>query len=175
VRLEFLCGSRASRRARADYSLITRLANDLSAAAEELPQLIAGQRDDLKHALARVRDLEGQLDLSRARELYATAQPETTGLRRVTIREDKAALESLRGLAQAVTSMPLTVFVAAVSDPPAVMLATSGDTNIDAGALLKSLLTSVGGRGGGSVRLAQGVVPGQAQLEALMESLRSTV
>jgi alanyl-tRNA synthetase len=175
VRLEFLCGSRASRRARADYSLITRLANDLSAAAEELPQLVAGQRDDLKHALARVRDLEGQLDLSRARELYAAAQPETTGLRRVTIREDKAALESLRGLAQAVTSMPLTVFVAAVSDPPAVMLATSGDTNIDAGALLRSLLTSVGGRGGGSVRLAQGVVPGQAQLEALMESLRSTV
>ena len=114
VRLEFLCGSRASRRARADYSLITRLANDFSTATEELPQLIAGQRDELKHALARVRDLESQLNLSRARELYAAAQPETTGLRRVTIREDQAALESLRGLAQVVTSMPLAVFVAAV-------------------------------------------------------------
>jgi len=175
VRLEFLCGSRASRRARADYSLITRLANDFSAAAEELPQLIAGQRDELKHALARVRDLESQLNLSRARELYAAAQPETTGLRRVTIREDQAALESLRGLAQVVTSMPLAVFVAAVSNPPAVLLATSVDTGIDAGALLKSLLTSVGGRGGGSARLAQGMVPGRAQLEALMESLESRV
>ena len=175
VRLEFLCGSRASRRARADYSLITRLANDFSAAGEELPQLIAGQRDELKHALARVRDLESQLNLSRARELYAAAQPETTGLRRVTIREDQAALESLRGLAQVVTSMPLAVFVAAVSNPPAVLLATSVDTGIDAGALLKSLLTSVGGRGGGSARLAQGMVPGRAQLEALMESLESRV
>jgi alanyl-tRNA synthetase len=175
VRLEFLCGSRASRRARADYSLITRLANDFSAAAEELPQLIAGQRDELKHALARVRDLESQLNLSRARELYAAAQPETTGLRRVTIREDQTALESLRGLAQVVTAMPLAVFVAAVSNPPAVLLATSVDTGIDAGALLKSLLTSVGGRGGGSARLAQGMVPGRAQLEALMESLESRV
>ena len=175
LRLEFLCGSRATRRARVDYSLITRLANDFSAAAEELPQLIAGQREDLKHATAVIRDLEAKLDLSRARELYAAALPETTGLRRVTVREEQAALESLRGLGHAVTSMPLSVFVAAVSNPPAVLLATSPDTGIDAGAMLKSLLASVGGRGGGSARLAQGMVPGRAQLETLMESLESRV
>jgi alanyl-tRNA synthetase len=174
-RVEFLCGSRANRCARADYNLITRLANDLSAAAEELPQLIAGQREDLKQATALIRDLEGKLNLSRARELYAAAQPETTGLRRVTVWEDQAALESLRGLGQAVTSMPLTVFVGAVSNPPAVLLATSADTGIDAGAMLKSLLASVGGRGGGSARLAQGMVPSRAQLETLMESLESRV
>lgn len=175
LRLEFLCGSRANRRARADYSLITRLANDFSAAAEELPQLILGQREDLKHATSLIRDLEAKLDLSRARELYAAAQPETTGLRRVTVREEQAPLESLRGLGQAVTAMPLAVFVAAVSDPPAVLLATSPDTGIDAGAMLKSLLASVGGRGGGSARLAQGMVPDRAQLEALLESLESRV
>ena len=175
VRLEFLSGSRANRRARADYSLITRLAADLSAAAEELPQLISGHREDLKRATASIRDLEGKLDLCRARELYAAAQPETTGLRRVTVREDQAALESLRGLGQAVTSMPLAVFVGAVSNPPAVLLATSPDTGIDAGAMLKSLLASVGGRGGGSARLAQGMVPGRAELETLMESLESRV
>jgi alanyl-tRNA synthetase len=174
-RVEFLCGSRANRRARADYSLITRLANDFSAAAEELPQLIAGQRDELKHATALVQDLEARLNLSRARELYTAAQPETTGLRRVTVREDQASLESLRGLGQAVTAMPLAVFVAAVSNPPAVLLATSVDTAIDAGALLKSLLASVGGRGGGSARLAQGMVPGRAQLETLLDSLESRV
>jgi alanyl-tRNA synthetase len=175
MRLEFLCGFRANRRARMDYNLITRLANDFSAAAEELPQLIERQREDLKHATALLRDLEAKLDLSRARELYAAAQPETTGLRRVTVREEQAALESLRGLGQAVTSMPLSVFVAAVSNPPAVLLATSPDTGIDAGAMLKSLLASVGGRGGGSARLAQGMVPGRAQLETLLESLGSRV
>jgi alanyl-tRNA synthetase len=93
----------------------------------------------------------------------------------VTVREEDAALESLKGLGQAITSMPLAVFVAAVSNPPAVLLATSPDTGIDAGAMLKSLLASVGGRGGGSARLAQGMVPGRAQLEKLMESLESRV
>jgi alanyl-tRNA synthetase len=175
LRLEFLCGSRANRRARADYSLLTRLANDFSAAADELPQLITALREDLKHASALARDLEARLDLSRARELYAAAKPETTGWRRVTVREDQAPLESLRGLGQAVTSMPLAVFIGAASNPPAVLLATSPDTGIDAGALLKSLLASVGGRGGGSARLAQGMVPGRAQLDTLLASLESRV
>jgi alanyl-tRNA synthetase len=175
IRMEFLCGSRANRRARGDYNLITRLANDFSSAAEELPQLIARQREDLRHTTALVRELEAKLDLSRARELYAAAQPESTGFRRVTVREEQAPLESLRGLGQAVTSMPLSVFIGAVSNPPAVLLATSLDTGIDAGAMLKSLLASVGGRGGGSPRLAQGMVPGRAQLETLLESLESRV
>ena len=175
LRMEFLCGSRANRRARADYSLLTRLANDFSAAADELPQLITGLREDLKHASALARDLEARLDLSRARELYSAAKPETTGWRRVTVREDQAPLESLRGLGQAVTSMPLAVFIGAASNPPAVLLATSPDTGIDAGALLKSLLASVGGRGGGSARLAQGMVPGRAQLDTLLASLESRV
>ena len=175
IRVEFLCGSRASRCARADYNLITRLANDFSAAAEELPQLITRQKEDLRHITGLARELEAKLDLSRARELYSAAPPESTGLRRVTVREDQAPLESLRGLGQAVTSMPLAVFVGAVSNPPAVLLATSPDTGIDAGAMLKSLLASVGGRGGGSARLAQGMVPGRAQLETLLTSLESRV
>ena len=175
TRMEFLCGSRATRQARANYDLISRLAGDLSAAPEELPQLISAQRKDLKQATALIRDLEEKLDFCRARELYAAACPETTGLRRVTVREDHASLESLRGLGQAVTSMPLAVFVGTVSDPPAVLLATSPDTGINAGAMLKSLLASVGGRGGGSARLAQGMVPGRAELERLMEGLESKV
>ncbi len=175
LRLEFLCGPRATRQARADYTLLTRVAHDFSAAAEELPQLIAAQREELKQATGLVRDLEKKLDLSRARELYAAAQSETTGIRRVLLREDQASLEAVRGLAQAVTSMPLAIFVAAVTDPPGVILATSPDTGIDAGSMLRSLLASVGGRGGGSARLAQGMVPGRAQLETLMESLESRV
>jgi alanyl-tRNA synthetase len=115
LRLEFLCGSRAHRRARADYTLITRLANESSAAPDELPQLISTQREDLKHATALIRDLEARLDLSRARELYAAAQPESTGLRRVTVREEQAALESLRGLGQAVTSQPPSELLGAFS------------------------------------------------------------
>lgn len=175
VRLEFLCGGRATRRARADYDLISHLATEFSAAADELPRLVRVQREDLTQAAALTRELEEELDLYKARELYAAATPETTGIRRVMVREDEGSLEALRGLAQAFISMSNAIFVGSVPSPPAIVLAASADTGIDAAAMLKSLLTSVGGRGGGSARLAQGIVPGRAQLEVVLESLRSRV
>ena len=175
VRIEFLCGRRATRRARADYGLLSLLAAQFSAAAEELPHLIASHREEIREANATNRELQGELNLCRARELYAAAIPESTGIRRVTVQEEGPSGDTLRGLAQAFTSMPLTVFVGAVASPPAVVLAASADAGIDAASLLKSLLTSVGGRGGGSARLAQGIVPGRVQLQTVIESLGSSV
>jgi len=175
VRLEFLCGSRAIKRARADYGLLSLLAVEFSASADELPQLIASQREETKEANSAIRELQGKLDLCRAQGLYAAAAPESTGIRRVTVREDGPSADTLRGLAQAFTSMPRAVFIGAVTSPPSVMLAASADTGIDAASMLKSLLTSVGGRGGGSARLAQGIVPGRAQLQTVVESLGSKV
>ncbi len=173
VRLEFLCGSRASHQARTDYALLSQMAADLSAAAEEIPRLIAAQREELKRAVSTTRDLEEKLDLLRARELHAGVTPETTGIRRVVVREDEGALDALRGLGQAFSSLPRAIFIGAISSPPAVVLAASEDTGIDAAGMLRSLLASVGGRGGGSARLAQGIVPGRAQLEKVIESLGS--
>ena len=89
--------------------------------------------------------------------------------------DESTSLDALRGLAEAFTSMPMAIFIGAVPSPPAVMLAASTDTGIDAAGMLKSLLASVGGRGGGSARLAQGIVPGRAQLERVVESLGSRV
>jgi alanyl-tRNA synthetase len=175
VRVEFLCGSWAIRQARSDYRLLSLLATDFSATADELPRLISSQRDAIKEAGASNRELQGKLDLCLARELYAAATPESTGIRRVTVWEEGPSADALRGLAQAFSAMPLAVFVGAVASPPAVVLATSEDTGINAASLLKSLLTSVGGRGGGSPRVAQGIVPGRAQLQTVVESLGSTV
>ncbi|HEY8196245.1 MAG TPA: DHHA1 domain-containing protein [Gemmatimonadales bacterium] len=175
IRIEFLCGSRAIRRARDDYGLLSMLAAEFSAAADELPRLVSSQRDEIKDAYATNRELQGKLDLCRARELYAAATPESTGIRRVTVREEGPSTDTLRGMAQAFSSMPRAVFVGAVLSPPAVVLAASEDTGIDAASLLKSLLATVGGRGGGSPRLAQGIVPGQVQLQTVVESLGSRV
>ena len=175
IRIEFLCGERATRRARADYMLLSLLAGEFSAAADELPRLIASQRDEIKEANATNRELQARLDIGRARELYAAATPESTGIRRVTVREEGPSADTLRGVAEAFSAMPRAVFVGAVTHPPGVVLAASEDTGIDAAGLLKSLLSSVGGRGGGSARLAQGIVPGRAQLQTVIESLGSRV
>jgi alanyl-tRNA synthetase len=171
IRLEFLCGGRVVRRARADYDLLAGLASHFSASAEELPALIEGQRGELKEANALRRELQEKLDLYRARELYAAAIPDATGVRRVTVRESGTSIDELRGVAQAFTSMSKAIFVAAVPSPPAVVLAASSDSGVDAAGVLKSLLSSVGGRGGGSARMAQGIVPGRAQLERVVGSI----
>jgi alanyl-tRNA synthetase len=171
VRLEFLCGGRAVRRSRADHRLLTRLAAEFSSAAEDLPRLIESQREELKEAQSSRREMQATLDLCRARELYEAATPDPAGIRRAVVRDSTEPLERLRGLAQAFASLPMAIFVGGVTSPPAVVLAASPDTRVDAAGVLKGLLAAVGGRGGGSAALAQGILPGRPQLETIMASL----
>ena len=171
ARVEFLCGARSVRRAQGEHELISRLAAEFSASPFELPALVQGLRGEIKEANAARRDLDSKLDTYRARELYLGAQPDTTGLRRVVLREEKGSLETLRGVAQAFTAMPKVIFVGAATTPPGLVFATSPDSGVDAAAVLRGLLTSVGGRGGGSARLAQGTVPSREQLEQVLTSM----
>jgi alanyl-tRNA synthetase len=171
IRLDFLCGRRAVQQARADFGLLSRLAGELSSTAADLPRLVDAQRQELKDATAARRETQAMLDLYRAREMYAAAAADATGLRRVVLRDGAETLEALRGLAEAFASMPRGIFVGVVAHPPAVVFAASPDSGVDAGGVLKGLLATVGGRGGGSATVAQGIVPGQAQLDAIITSL----
>lgn len=175
TRVEFRCGGRAIRRARADRALLFRLADDFSASTEELPALISNLRGEAKESNAARRNLETQLDGYRARELYLAAAPDATGIRRIVIRQERGSLEGLRGVAQAFASLPLAIFVGATASPSALVLAASTDSGVDAAGVLKGLLASVGGRGGGSATLAQGTVPGKAELEAVVASIGGRV
>jgi alanyl-tRNA synthetase len=51
------------------------------------------------------------------------------------------------------------------------LLATSADAGVDAGQKLKAALAEVGGRGGGTARMAQGSVPDAALLDRVVEKL----
>ena len=171
MRLEFVCGGRAIRQARSDYDVLTQTTAKLTASAAELPQLIQRLQLDLKTSRVESQELRGQLDQLRAGELYSSTAPGADGIRRVLCREDSGPLERLKGVGQAIASMPLAVFVGATSQPPAVMVAASKDSGVDAGMVLKGLLAEAGGRGGGSAALAQGVLPDAGQLESVIRSL----
>jgi alanyl-tRNA synthetase len=170
VRLEFVCGARALRRARADHELLAALAAQCSAAPHDLPAILASQRAELKAAAAGRREADDLLARHRARELYDATAPDAGGVRRVVVR-DAPALEPLRVLAQAFTALPRSVLVATVTAPPTVLIAASADSAVDAGARLKAALDSVGGRGGGSARVAQGTVGGAGALDEVVTAL----
>ena len=168
VRLEFLCGMRALRRARADADLLARLAGAHSARSEELPSLLESQRAELKAANAARRELEETVAGYQARELYASTAPDRRGRRIAVVREARGSLERLRPLAQAFAALPAAVFVAAVQEPPAVLVAAAADAGLEAGRVLGTALERNGGRGGGGPRLAQGSVKDAAVLEAVV-------
>ncbi len=165
VRIEFLAGGRAVRRARQDQELLATLAAGFSAGADEVPALVEGQRAQLKEAEALRRALVEQLAGYRLRELHAGTTPDAAGLRRLSYTAQPG--DDLRALGQAATQLAGTVFLATSDAPPTILLATSADSGVDAGAVLKAALSAAGGRGGGSPRLAQGTVPDAAALAAV--------
>ncbi len=174
VRLEFLCGLRAVGRSRMEFNVLSNLAAELSSSFDELPRVVANQRADVKALSASKRELESNLSRYRAQELYASALPDPAGIRRATVRLPDGGLEALRGLALAFAGLPRAVFIGAIDSPPSLLLSAAPDSGIDAAGVLKETVSMAGGRGGGSSTMAQGVLPGKAQLEQVLSMLEGT-
>jgi alanyl-tRNA synthetase len=169
ARIEFLCGGRAVRHARRNHDLLAMLAASVTATPAELPALLDHQRADLKRAMSELKELGERLAAYRAAELYAAAKE--NGSRTIVVRDEPGGVERLRLLGQALARLPGAVMVGVTGEPPTVLLATSADSDVDAGRVLKPALEQVGGRGGGNARLAQGSVPDQSAAEAVIRSV----
>ena len=174
TRIEFLCGARAVRRARADFEALSRIAQLFSAPLDETPALVAAQLDSAKTADKARRKLELELAVYQGKELYTAAAPGPDGIRRHIRQVSGGSLDALRAIAQSFTSQPRSVFAAALDSPPSLLLAVSDDVAIDAGQVLKAALAAAGGRGGGTARLAQGSVPSADLLPELLQSLSNS-
>lgn len=155
VRIEFRCGARAIGRARIDADALATIARQFSASAADVPALIDRLREEHRTERARRQQLTVELASVEATALVGAATSGADGVRRISvIRSD---LDSLRALAQACTEHPRVLFVGVAQEEGTVVVATSSDSGLHAGALLKPLLAAHGGRGGGSTRFAQAV------------------
>jgi len=174
TRIEFLCGGRAVRRARADFEALSRIARVFSAPLDETPALVAAQMEKLQETDKQRRRLATELAQARGRELYGATAPDAAGLRRHLRRVASGGIDDdLRAEAQSFTAGSGAVFLAVLEEPRAVLLAVSADSGWHAGNLMKPVLARLGGRGGGSATLAQGSVPsaeGLAEIAALIEN-----
>ncbi|MFZ0560064.1 MAG: alanine--tRNA ligase-related protein [Terriglobales bacterium] len=163
TRVEFVCGQRAVRMARRDYSTLSEAAALFSTQLWDVPEqirksaaeskLLRKQKDDALDALA---------EQMAAAALHA--EPEKNG-RRIVVRVfSDHDIDFAKLFAQKVTraATPAVGLVASAIDPPGLVFAQTpgaAHSSSDMGALLKQVLTSINGRGGGSRDFAQGGIP----------------
>jgi alanyl-tRNA synthetase len=165
LRLEFVCGLRALRHARADFRMLQDISRHLSAPAERAPDLVAAQIERIKTLEKTAMRLAIELAQREGRELWAATKPDADGIRR--FRHTGAMDGAVRTRAQAFVAQGKAVFVAVCEDPPSLLLAASPDSGIHAGERVKAAVTSLGGRGGGNAALAQGSLPKGADVQSV--------
>ncbi len=167
VRVEFLCGGRATARARADYEALAAAARRFSSPLDEVPALVAALQDRAAAGEKTARKLAAELAAIRGAELHAATAPGSDGLRRAA--ETVEALDDeLRARASGFTGGGRACYAAVAGAQ--ILIACSADSGLNSGALLKELIAKHGGRGGGGATLAQGSL---ATTEAAAEALRT--
>jgi alanyl-tRNA synthetase len=178
TRVEFVCGNRAVRMARRDYSALSEAAALFSAKLWDVPEqirksleeskLLRKQKDD---ALDQLADLMALADLR--------DQPETHGRKIIVRAFSDREISFAKLFAQKVTRVgtPAIALVASAQDPPGLVFAQTPGGSADMGALLKQVLSSVGGRGGGGRDFAQGGVPAGSNMkvEQLLRQAAGTI
>ncbi len=168
-RVEFVCGARAVKAARRDFTTLADAAALYSASPYELPSQIKKQQEEFKlQQKVQARLTEELAELLAARLLN---EAEERNGRKIVARvfgDRDAAFAKL--LAQKLSrNGARTIALLAVPHPtPTLVFARSQGESLDVGALLKEIVSAAGGRGGGSKDLAQGGVPEAADLEALL-------
>jgi len=190
TRVEFVCGGRAVRMARRDYNALGEAAALFSSQLWDVPDQIRKNVEESKLVRKQKEDALDQLA-----ELMALAalhnQAETNGRKIVVRAFSDRDIGFAKLFAQKVTraGTPAIALVASSVDPPGLVFAqTSSQTlaqasggapgsTADMGALLKQVLSSVGGRGGGSRDFAQGGVPAGSKInvEQLLQQAAGTI
>ena len=171
VRVEFLCGMRAVKRAQADYQALANIGRAFSATLDETPALVTATLQKLQDLDKTSRKMGMELAQAKGRQLYTDTQPSPDGLRRVRC-QVPAITDEIRSEAQAFTVGAKAVFLAIVEDPPSLLLAASKDSGINADQIVKELVTKAGGRGGGNPTVAQGSVPTKESLSQILAELQ---
>jgi alanyl-tRNA synthetase len=170
TRIEFVCGARAVRRARADYDALSGVAERLSASVDEVPALVQSRVDEAKSLAAANRRLIDEVSGHRARLQWDGATPDGGGVRRLRAAEGFST-DELRAWAAACAAFPATLATGVVRESRTIAFAASADLGLNAGAMLKDALQAVGGRGGGSPRSAQGTVPSNEHVDGVLAAL----
>jgi alanyl-tRNA synthetase len=153
TRVGFACGLRAVRHHRLLRDVVTEATRTLSVQMSELPEAVRRLQEDSREARQQKRALTESLAKYEAAEL-ASAAEEIAGLRVVVRVVDRDA-NVLKLLAQSAASLGPSVVLVSASRPALIVAARGTGSAFDANALVVSLISRFGGKGGGRPELAQ--------------------
>lgn len=176
MRVEFVCGQRAVSTARRDYTTLTEAAALYSSHIHDVPEQVRKSLAESKSAgKVQQKLLEELAELSAERMLA-----QASGSQRVITQlfPDRDAL-FIKLLAQKLTAGKTDVIalLASNSGQPTLVFAQSPGQKSNMGQLMKDAMAQLGGRGGGSVEIAQGGLPAGAvdlsRIEALLREVEA--
>ena len=156
TRVEFVCGGRALasfRMLRDTMAAATRL---LSVVPADLSPAIERLQTESKDARRQIKDMQSRLAEFEAASLADRAEP-LGSVRAVLHALEGLDANGLKTIAASITSRPGHVAVLVSTPSPSfVVVARASDAPVDSAAVLKQLIASFGGKGGGRPELAQG-------------------
>jgi alanyl-tRNA synthetase len=156
ARVTFVCGGRALRAFRLQRDAIAGSVKHLSVLPSELPSAVERLQQDLKQARKDVARLQQSLAVHEAVRLLSDA-PSVDGIRVVVQGLEGWDAAGLRAIVTALTAHErVAAALLSATQPAAAAVARSTDVALDANAVLRTLMATFGGRGGGKADLAQG-------------------
>jgi alanyl-tRNA synthetase len=163
TRVEFLCGSRVLRHARAAHRALETISQTISSSLFDTPEAVTTVWRDLQQSRKRIEDLD-----SRLLDYEAASFPVVDGIAKGVFMN--RGIDTLKQLALKVASRPATIVLFVdQSDQLRVVLARSADSAVDVSAILKQTIERFGGRGGGRSDLAQAGGLTAPSAEAVLE------
>lgn len=171
TRVEFVCGNRVLRDLRHRGGVLTRLGGIFTAGVNDLEAAVDRLREDHDSTRRRL-----TLTTEKLLQFEAVALADAAAGRPVGVVRDDLTLEEARLLARLVAERGVTAIVG-VAGPKAqvVMTRPASATSPDCGKILREVLTTFGGKGGGQPQGAQGGVPDPSRLAEVVAALASYI
>jgi alanyl-tRNA synthetase len=174
VRVEFVCGLRAVNTARRDYSTLTEAAALYSSHIYDVPQQVRKSLEETKAAGKAQHKLLEELAELYAERLLAQAAGPPQIITEFFPDRDAAFIKLLAQKITAGKSAVIALLASGAGQPTLVFAQTPGQKP-NMGQLMKDAMAQLGGRGGGSVDMAQGGLPaGSADVDKLTSLLQET-
>jgi alanyl-tRNA synthetase len=175
MRVEFVCGQRAVKTARRDYTALAEAANLFSSHIWEVSQQIRKSQDEAKAARRQREQLLEELAEQHAARMLSEASALNGGKLVMRVFADRD-LAYIKLLAQKLTRLESKVVaLLGTTSQLSVVAAASTGQSTDLGALLRKSLISYGGRGGGSKDMAQGGVPTADAIEPVLAEIAKMI